>query len=1123
MTMQALKYSGSANYAAHVGEAIVGNLMRGQHGRFASAGAAVAANPAAVARVFQTMEQLAKQGQGSALNPKAMQALLALAQKQAADPDMLKAIADETGLVHVSRMGKASLSKAGSAMLKAMAAGDVHGAMAALEAGRTIGHHHAARHAARTARAHERLSRAHAREQRQTPAHSGKPSAGTGGHAAGHSGQHSASQGHAGSGQREADHARHEAEHEADRQARNSRTAEHDKEHAADRAAREQRQQQHDQQREGDRQARAAERQQRETERQARQAARDKERQMRDAARQAKQGKGGGGHGGKPAKPAEFTPELASAAAALSAGKDLTPEQAKALTTNGLAIRLKDGSYRMTAAGRRAAKQGQPHTTKAEDVDPEMVVSTNDEPDDDSDLDLEEEADDAEQAEDDAAEADEDEDDAMDLTTEQATGGVVKALDTNPDAWELDVLAVPYGGPVGGKDAHGEYFSPSTKFYEDHARTVPVLYYHGYDPATNQPAGEPEFIGTATWQKRDDKGGWMRATLNRASASAGKVWEAAKRQAAVASTGAIAHLKRVQRDGHITHWPIAELSIWDGDNPYGRKQANTYAVALPAMKSVYLKAGLALPDLDTTHEPTGDQQAAGDAATDAMATATVKSASPGDTNVGITAEELEKLLDARDARQAEEATKRAEAEKAVQDKIDAAIKTALDKQAQEFARANRLPYADGDVSVPVSLKFGYTRKYDTMDAVDLSLFCELQGALKGQKIGDGKEGQGASETALKALILKAEEDKSEHAQRMDHQLKALGIKANEVNNTGLTSFGTEWVGTAYSSNIWYVIRLQSIVGQRLMASAVEFPAGYNTMVLPLESADPVFYKVAETTSVNATTLRPDATVPSSQEGTAKNSMTLAKMGARIIWSGEMDEDSLIPWVPELRRKLEVVGAEYFSSAIIDGDTATAGTTNINDIGNGSAQAANVYYALFNGFRKLALVTNTANSRAGAVLSTNDYLETVKLMGSAGINALDTSKVSFLVDPLTRFKTSQQLDVKDGDQYGSPTLDKGLVNSLWGYSIELDTGLAYKSANRLTNTAGKVDQTTAANNTKGEILAVRWDQWKLGFRRRMSIETQRIPDADSTQIVCFMRVGLNNRDAEAAALTYNLTV
>ena len=67
------------------------------------------------------------------------------------------------------------------------------------------------------------------------------------------------------------------------------------------------------------------------------------------------------------------------------------------------------------------------------------------------------------------------------------------------------------------------------------------------------------------------------------------------------------------------------------------------------------------------------------------------------------------------------------------------------------------------------------------------------------------------------------------------------------------------------------------------------------------------------------------------------------------------------------------------------------------------------------------------------------------------------------------------------------------------------------------------RTPRANNTLGALLAVRWDQWALKWKRRMTVESQRSPESDSTQIVALARWGLGYRDTDAAAISYNLTI
>ena len=169
----------------------------------------------------------------------------------------------------------------------------------------------------------------------------------------------------------------------------------------------------------------------------------------------------------------------------------------------------------------------------------------------------------------------------------------VKAAAGDGDTWELDVLGVPYGGPNNGRDSDGEYFSAATNLYLDKYPTVPAVYYHGFDE-NGVPASEPQIIGKTTGYTVKPDGVWFRVALDKANDYARRVWEAAKNGIARASSGSISHLRRVGRDGHITHWPVAELSIFDAVG--NRQPANQYAVAMPVMKAVYAQAGMSLPD-----------------------------------------------------------------------------------------------------------------------------------------------------------------------------------------------------------------------------------------------------------------------------------------------------------------------------------------------------------------------------------------------------------------------------------------------------------------------------------------------------------------------------------------------
>ena len=695
----------------------------------------------------------------------------------------------------------------------------------------------------------------------------------------------------------------------------------------------------------------------------------------------------------------------------------------------------------------------------------------------------------------------------------------IKAIKVNGE-WELDVLAIPFGG----KDSDNQWFDANTDIMPDVFTSPAIVYYHGIDPDGRNVQNNPPLIGKAVRIEKQADGWHVRVVLDKAHKFAQRIWEAAKNGLAAASSGSIAHLARLaggkmydkNTPGRIAVWPFAELSLIDIGE--GRRPANPYAVALPVMKSVYKQAGIDLPDIEDPQEPEaeGDLAAESEDATKNNNGDNLMDEKEKKEEVVLTAKDVQATVDAALKADREARALEAKAAEEAQAAIDEEVKKQVDAAKAEFAKANRLPSG----KAPYVTKFSGINKYDNVSPEDQAV---LVGVLQAAKRG-GRSEYGASEDAVKALAVKMLEDNDSVAgSDARYAMKSAGIaaKADEVMQQDLTSYGDEWVGVAYSSNLWESIRKGTFVLDRI--PSIEVPAGHESVVIPLESGDPTYYKVAETTAHDSTMLFPVASVTSSQMGTANTTLSLAKMGARVSWSGELEEDSLIPFVSQLRNQLAVAGAEYLESAILDGDTATAASTNINDIAATGAVTGTEHFLLFNGMRKSPLVTTTANSRSGGVLDINDFLETIKLMGAAGINALDIAKVSFILDPHTNYKALTLPEVLTRDVNTQATVEGGLLSRIFGYDVNVSGSINKLSANRKTNSAGKIDQDVTSNNTKGAILAARWDQWMFGWRRRMTMEVTRYPRSDSSEIVALMRMGLVQRDTEASAITYNLTV
>lgn len=495
-----------------------------------------------------------------------------------------------------------------------------------------------------------------------------------------------------------------------------------------------------------------------------------------------------------------------------------------------------------------------------------------------------------------------------------------------------------------------------------------------------------------------------------------------------------------------------------------------------------------------------------------------------------------KMAAQEDAKKAAASAKVLEDEKRkeeTQKQIDEALKAEREKWEAE---GRRLPMGS-----PYVAKYQDERKFDNLTTADLSIMLETANAFKmaGQRID-------ISPAAYKALSRRVAAYKSDNTEegKMEEDYVKGAFKAGTATHiepnteaveqaikaatdpmySGGSGIGSDWVGSAYSTELWRKIRGdREIVG--LLPSEV-IPDGYSNKTWPLESTDFTVYKVAEATASDATLKVPAATVGATQAGTANKNITVAKLGARGLYTEELNEDSLVRAAPQLREQIALSMMERLESALIDGDTELSANKNINDIAG--TPASTDYFLVWDGFRKLALVTNTANSRsASGGFVVEDYKETLRLLGTAGLGGADPNKVRFIQDFNVMWAAMEIPELKTKDVHSAATIEQGFLKRVYRVPV-IDSYFMHMQSTssgyeRKANTSGKIDVDTGSNNSTGSILAVRFDQWKFVYKRRLSIETTRIANADSWEIVALMRAGLGYRDNEASAITYNVGV
>lgn len=141
----------------------------------------------------------------------------------------------------------------------------------------------------------------------------------------------------------------------------------------------------------------------------------------------------------------------------------------------------------------------------------------------------------------------------------------------------IEVLGVPYGGHIEGRDSMGEAFHKDTDIVLNPGDTVPLTYYHGFGPddpmALQTP---PEIVGLAKYQGETPKGHVFVGLIDPTVPLGARLVDAvSKGKDLKASSGAIAHMVRMGQAGLIDHWPVVEMAVFDTND--WRQPANQLA------------------------------------------------------------------------------------------------------------------------------------------------------------------------------------------------------------------------------------------------------------------------------------------------------------------------------------------------------------------------------------------------------------------------------------------------------------------------------------------------------------------------------------------------------------------
>lgn len=607
-------------------------------------------------------------------------------------------------------------------------------------------------------------------------------------------------------------------------------------------------------------------------------------------------------------------------------------------------------------------------------------------------------------------------------------------------------------GDASHPDLHGEYFTPQTDLALDWFPRRPVLYHHGLDGTV-----KAALVGAIDTLRADEVGLWAEAQLDLRQRYVRAVRDLVTRGMLAWSSGSLPHLVEVAADGQIKRWPIIEGSL----TPTPAEPRRT---TVRAIKSAYEALGLPLDRIATEHERSGCDD----------------SASPnGNEQHGYS-----------DPFAYTEQNTAMTRNTPSMDEIAAAVNAALDERENGASAAprKRLPTADPAEAVKAAPHIQVNSPYDRLSAVDMAHgYVMLRAA---------KSFRGVSEQYANALA---------------HKVRRGGLsalKADELSYSTQAAYGDEWVPDLWSAELWRQARLENVILPLLRA--VEMPS--NPYELPVEGADPTVYYVPETTDETNLTLGSANPIPDSKIGSGKVTLSAKKLALRVGFSAELAEDSLIPVLSMYREQAMRALATAIDSVILNGDTATTATGNINS--DDTAPSTGATYLAFDGLRKLPLVTATTNAINAGSEPTLALLRQARF-AMAHRYSVNPKQLAWIVDGGTYAKLLGLDEFLTMDKAGPhATALTGQIGYVDGTPVLVSAEMP------LTMADGKVN---ASGNTRGQAVCVYRPGWIVGYRRRIAASMDYLPYYDAYQMTATVRLAMARLDDDVASNLYNITV
>ena len=335
----------------------------------------------------------------------------------------------------------------------------------------------------------------------------------------------------------------------------------------------------------------------------------------------------------------------------------------------------------------------------------------------------------------------------------------------------------------------------------------------------------------------------------------------------------------------------------------------------------------------------------------------------------------------------------------------------------------------------------------------------------------------SDELYLASVLLKKSPNQLNYYGEYKNQFEKF-MKTNQTMDSADAGYGADWIPTQLSNELIQRV----LIELRVAGLHMRFNMPTPVYKYPTLGGRPTAYVQTETKDDAFT----NAVTPSNT-GTGAVTFTAKKLAVRIITSLELEEDSIIPVLPQIRNDIALALAEAQETAVINGDTT--GTHMDYD----TTAAADVRKA-WKGYRKLAIAA------AKSDLSTFNTTNLRKIRAGMGKYGIDPTKLAWVVGVVGYTKMLGLTECLTMEKFGDKaTIATGTLAKLDGIDV-IPSGYIREDVD-----STGVNSVTTGNNTKSVLHLVFKPGFGFGDRRLVTVKLWEDIQRDQQVMVATQRM------------------